>query len=104
SRRRHTRSRRDWSSDVCSSDLTILPNYDVPKEYPTHYDLLKKLCDDGLKQRYGENPSEEILKRAEYEIGIIKKMGYVDYYLIVRSEERRVGTGASRRRSMEGDK
>ena len=62
---------------------TILPNYDVPPEYKTHYDYLKKLCDDGLKQRYGENPSEEILKRAKYEIGIIKEMGYVDYYLIV---------------------
>ena len=62
---------------------TILPNYDVPPEYPTHYDFLKKLCDDGIKERYGENPSEEILKRAEYEIGVIKKMGYVDYYLIV---------------------
>ncbi len=74
-------------ADKCNVEFefghTILPNYDVPKEYPTHYDFLKKLCDDGLKQRYGENPSEEILKRAEYEIGIIKKMGYVDYYLIV---------------------
>ena len=62
---------------------TILPNYDVPPEFPTHYDFLKKLCDDGIKQRYGENPSQEVLDRAEYEIGIIKKMGYVDYYLIV---------------------
>lgn len=62
---------------------TILPNYDVPPEYPTHYDFLKKLCDKGLKKRYGENLSEEIQKRAEYELSIIKKMGYVDYYLIV---------------------
>ena len=29
------------------------------------------------------NLSEEIIKRAEYELGVIKKMGYVDYYLIV---------------------
>ena len=62
---------------------TILPNYDVPAEYPTHYDFFKKLCDDGIKNRYGENPSKEILDRAEYEIGVIKKMGYVDYFLIV---------------------
>jgi DNA polymerase-3 subunit alpha len=62
---------------------TILPNYDVPEGFETHYDYLKKLCDDGLKERYGENPSQEIIDRAEYEIGIIKKMGYVDYYLIV---------------------
>ena len=62
---------------------TILPNYDVPPEFPTHYDYLKKLCDDGLKKRYGENIPQEYLDRAEYELGIIKKMGYVDYYLIV---------------------
>ena len=62
---------------------TILPNYDVPPEYPTHYDFLKELCEKGLTKRYGENLSEEIQKRAEYELGIIKKMGYVDYYLIV---------------------
>ena len=74
-------------ADKCNVEFefghTILPNYNVPPEFPTHYDFLKKLCDDGLKKRYGDNLSEEILKRAEYEIGIIKKMGYVDYYLIV---------------------
>ena len=62
---------------------TILPNYEVPPEYPTHYDYFKKLCDDGIKKRYGENPSKEILDRADYELGVIKKMGYVDYFLIV---------------------
>ncbi len=62
---------------------TILPNYDVPEEFETHYDYLKKLCDDGIKERYGDNPREEILKRAEYELSVINKMGYVDYYLIV---------------------
>ena len=62
---------------------TILPNYDVPPEFKTHYDYFKKLCDDGIKNRYGENPSKEILDRAEYELGVIKKMGYVDYFLIV---------------------
>ena len=62
---------------------TILPNYDVSPEFETHYDYLKKLCDDGIKERYGENPSKEVLDRAEYELGIVKKMGYVDYFLIV---------------------
>ena len=62
---------------------TILPNYEVPKEYETHYDYFLKLCHDGIKNRYGENPSKEILDRLEYEISVIKKMGYVDYFLIV---------------------
>ena len=74
-------------ADKCNVEFefghTILPNYDVPEEFPTHYDYLKKLCDDGIRERYGKNPSKEILDRAEYEIGVIKKMGYVDYYLIV---------------------
>ena len=74
-------------ADKCNVEFefghTILPNYDVPPEYLTHFDFFKKLCDDGIKKRYGENPSKEILDRAEYEIGVIKKMGYVDYFLIV---------------------
>ena len=74
-------------ADKCNVEFefghTILPNYDVPSKYKTHYDYLKKLCDDGIKERYGENPSQEILDRADYEINVIKTMGYVDYYLIV---------------------
>lgn len=62
---------------------TILPNYDVPKEFATHYDYLEKLTKDGLVERYGENPSEEVKQRAEYELSVINKMGYVDYFLIV---------------------
>ncbi len=74
-------------ADKCNVEFefghTILPNYDVPPEFETHYDFFKKICDDGIKKRYGENPSQEIINRAEYEMGIIKKMGYVDYFLIV---------------------
>ena len=74
-------------ADECNVEFefghTILPNYDVPKKYKTHYDFFKKLCDDGIKNRYGKNPSKEIIERAEYEISVISKMGYVDYYLIV---------------------
>ena len=62
---------------------TILPNYDVPLEFATHYDYLEKLSHDGIRERYGENPSEEILEREKYELGVIQKMGYVDYFLIV---------------------
>ncbi len=74
-------------ADKCNVEFefghTILPNYDVPEEFETHFDYLKKLCDDGIRKRYGESPSQEILDRAEYEIGVVKKMGYVDYFLIV---------------------
>lgn len=38
---------------------------------------------EGLKKRYGDRLTKEIVDRAEYEINTISKMGYVDYYLIV---------------------
>ena len=74
-------------AEKCNVDFefghTILPNYDVPEKYETHYDFFKELCDNGIRNRYGKNPSKEILDRAEYELGVIQKMGYVDYFLIV---------------------
>ncbi len=75
---------------------TVLPNYDVPSGFETHYDYLENLCYEGLISRYGlsitnnknivqnlDDLPEEIKKRAEYELSVIKKMGYVDYFLIV---------------------
>ena len=74
-------------AEKCNYDfefgITKLPNYDVPEKYETHYDYFKDLCYEGIKKRYGENPIEEVLKRLEYEISVIKQMGYVDYFLIV---------------------
>ena len=62
---------------------TILPNYDVPEEFETHYDYIKYLTDTGMQKRYGDAITEEIEQRKEYELSVIKKMGYVDYFLIV---------------------
>ena len=74
-------------ADKCNFDFefgnTKLPNYEVPKEYKTHADFFKELCRTGLKRRYGENPTKEVQDRLEYELSVIEKMGYVDYYLIV---------------------
>ena len=74
-------------ADKCNFEfefgITKLPNYDVPNEYKTHEEYLRKLCKDGIQKRYGENPSKEILNRVEYELSVISKMGYVDYFLIV---------------------
>ena len=74
-------------ADKCNFEfefgVTKLPNYDVPEEFKTHEEYFRKLCQDGIKERYGENPSKEVVDRLEYETKIIEKMGYVDYYLIV---------------------
>lgn len=61
--------------------VTKLPKFDVPNGY-TAWEYLNKLCFEGLDMRYTDN-KEELKKRLNYELGVIKDMGYVDYFLIV---------------------
>ncbi len=44
---------------------------------------LRELCETGLTARFGAHPSDEVRQRMEYELGVIERMGYVDYFLIV---------------------
>ena len=62
--------------------VTKLP-YFIPENGEDPYDCLCRLCMEGMKKRYGDNPSKEITDRLDYEIKTISKMGYVEYYLIV---------------------
>ncbi|MCC8101667.1 MAG: DNA polymerase III subunit alpha [Clostridiales bacterium] len=61
--------------------VTKLPKFDVPSPY-TSWEYLNKLCSEGLVKRYGDR-AEEIRPRLDYELSVIQKMGYVDYFLIV---------------------
>ncbi len=61
--------------------VTKLPRYDVPEGY-TAWEYLNKLCFEGLKRRYPEG-GKELADQLNYELGVIKTMGYVDYFLIV---------------------
>ena len=58
-----------------------LPAFPVPEGY-TNEEYFRKLCMDGFAGRYTD-PPESYLERLEYEIGVISRMGYVNYYLIV---------------------
>lgn len=58
-----------------------LPSYDVPDGRDA-YEYLRELCFSGLSKRY-ETPGEELAERLEYELDVIKSMGFVDYFLIV---------------------
>ena len=87
-------------ADRCNVEIefgvTKLPKYDVPEGY-TSWTYLNKLCTDGLSERYGKNLPEgtcvddlpagttgqTLRERLDYELGVIQKMGYVDYFLIV---------------------
>ena len=61
--------------------VTKLPHYEVPEGYDS-WTYLNKLCFEGLERRYGDR-AEELKPRLEYELGVIRSMGYVDYFLIV---------------------
>lgn len=71
-------------ADMCNVEFDFntihLPKYDVPDGY-TPREYLRMLCFKGLEERY-KNPSPEITDRLEYELGVIEKMGYVEYFLI----------------------
>lgn len=56
-----------------------LPNFEVEGN---HYDYLREIVKEGIYNRY-KNPSDEILNRTNFELEMIHKMGFVDYFLIV---------------------
>lgn len=60
---------------------TKLPKYEVPEGYDS-WSYLLHLCNEGLVKRYGDE-ADKHRERLDYELGVIKKMGYVDYFLIV---------------------
>ncbi len=72
-------------AERCNLDFVFneyhLPSFPVPEGY-TNEEYFRKLCYDGFRERYAD-PPETYLERLEYEIGVISRMGYVNYYLIV---------------------
>ena len=57
-----------------------LPAFKLENE--NHFEHLKNKCLNGLNSKF-ENPKKEYFDRLEYELNIINKMGFVDYFLIV---------------------
>ncbi len=73
-------------ADKCNVEFEFgvrkLPHFDVP-DNEDHYEYFKRNCYNGLYKHYGDNPSEDLINRLEYELSTISRMGFVDYYLIV---------------------
>ncbi len=76
-------------ADMCNVEFefghTILPEFKIDENI-SHLEYFKNRCYEGIKKRYDVNDEEKIKQvkqRLEYEIGIIDKMGFVDYFLIV---------------------
>lgn len=72
-------------AEMCNVEFTFheyhLPAYPVPEGY-TNEEYFRKLCYDGFRERYPQEP-KEYKERMDYEISVISSMGYVNYYLIV---------------------
>lgn len=68
-----------------------LPSFDVPESYANHLEYLKDLCVSGLEKRFRTLGAERwpnsqkniYYERLDYELSVVDKMGYTDYYLIV---------------------
>ena len=73
-------------ADRCHVEIefgkTKLPHFDVPEGYTT-WTYLNKLCYEGLEEKYPKEQAEELRPRLEYELSVIKEMGYIEYFLIV---------------------
>lgn len=72
-------------AERCNVDLSFkgyhLPNFTVPEGY-TSESYLRAICEKGFRQRYGDATQAQ-RERFEYELGVIHKMGFDTYFLIV---------------------
>lgn len=72
-------------ADMCNFDFEFghyhLPRFKLPEGETDSYEYLEKLCEQGFKERFAGR--EEVHQQLEYELAMIKKMGFVDYFLIV---------------------
>lgn len=66
---------------VLPATENFIPPY-IPEDGLTAFEFLKKLTYDGLKIKY-PNPTQEVLDRIEYELGVIHDQGFVEYFLVV---------------------
>ena len=61
---------------------TKLPHFEVPNGQ-NHFDYFREKCYAGLYRNYGTDVPQSYTERLEYELSVIREMGYVDYFLIV---------------------
>ncbi len=60
----------------------LMPVFEIPQGFNSEYEFLSHLVDDGLVKRYGENYSQEVRDRADFEMKVINDMGFNGYFLI----------------------
>ena len=74
-------------ADMCNVELEFgkhkLPVFPIPEGFQDDNAYLRHLCEQGLPERYGDKVDASLRERLEYELGIITKMGFSSYFLIV---------------------
>ena len=61
----------------------LMPDFPIPEGFADADDYLRHLSYEGARKRYGEELSDEVKERLDYELGVIKTMGFPGYFLIV---------------------
>ncbi|WP_106831734.1 DNA polymerase III subunit alpha [Parabacteroides pacaensis] len=61
----------------------LMPDFPLPDGFSDNDDYLRYLTYEGAKRKYGENLTEEVKERLDFELGVIKGMGFPGYFLIV---------------------
>ena len=61
----------------------LMPDFPIPPEYENEDDYLRYLTYLGAEKKYGDNLTQEIRDRIDFELKTIKGMGYPGYFLIV---------------------
>ena len=73
-------------AEMCSlkipMDQMLLPEFKVPEGF-TQDSYLERLCREGLQERFHGTIRPEYLERLNYELGVIRRMGFSGYFLIV---------------------
>jgi DNA polymerase-3 subunit alpha len=74
-------------AEECNVDIEMgkfhLPHFPLPTPFVDADAFLRHLTEEGLNERY-KKITEEIKKRLDYELSVIKQMGYAGYFLIVK--------------------
>ena len=61
----------------------LMPDFPIPPEFQDDDDYLRHLTYVGAEKKYGENLNDEVRERIDFELGVIKGMGFPGYFLIV---------------------
>jgi DNA polymerase-3 subunit alpha len=74
-------------AEKCNLELRFneihLPVFELPPGYAKAADYLRELCVLGAREKYGDPVPEAVRQRMEYELGVMEKMGFASYFLIV---------------------